>query len=457
MRALQILIIDDEPAIRQILANTIAKAGHAVTAVQNGGEALERLAKGDIEVALCDIRMPDMTGIDVVGQARQAGIDTTFLMMTAYASVNTAIDAMRSGAYDYMVKPLRNEDVLNRLEKLSDVIRLRSENEVLRGIVLGRPDDQCRMTSPAMQEIDRLIAKVAPKDSTVLITGASGSGKGIIARSIHQNSKRAQGAFIPVNCGAIPENLLESEFFGHTKGAFTGANKAKRGLFVEADQGTLFLDEIGELPLNLQVKLLHAIEDQSVRAVGSEQSRPVNVRIVAATNQNLEKMVEEGSFREDLYFRLNVFHIHLPPLRDRPEDISNLIDFFIRQEAGKLDLSGSVSIDPNVRSLLCAYEWPGNVRELQNVISRTLILTEDNHINMEDLPSRINHNRHASESEYRAVGGSLKEQIRAFEIAVIRRTIDEVDGDRREAAKLLGIGVSSLYRKLDETDQSVSM
>jgi two-component system response regulator AtoC len=286
MRSLQLLIIDDEPAIRQILSNAASNAGHSVSVASNGKEALERLGKGDIDVAVCDIRMPDITGIEVVEKAREQGIDTIFLMMTAYASVNTAIEAMRAGAYDYTIKPLRNEDFLNRIERLADVIHLKSENKVLRELVENQESETCDAISPAMRAVDRLVLKVAPTDSTVLITGPSGSGKGVVAKLIHQNSLRASRAFVPVNCGAIPENLLESEFFGHTKGAFTGASKAKRGLFVEADQGTIFLDEIGELPLNLQVKLLHVIEDQQVRALGSEQSRKIDVRIITATNQD---------------------------------------------------------------------------------------------------------------------------------------------------------------------------
>jgi len=450
MRSLQVLIVDDEPAIRQILANAINKAGHSVSTADCGANALSRLSKGDVEVCICDIRMPDMTGIDVVKSARETGIETTFLMMTAFASVNTAIDAMRTGAYDYMLKPLRNEDVINRLARLGDVISLKSENRVLKEIVLQQEGNQCQMTSPAMREIERLITKVAKTDSTILITGPSGAGKGVIARSVHRNSLRSNAPFIPVNCGAIPENLLESEFFGHTKGAFTGASKAKRGLFVEADQGTIFLDEIGELPLNLQVKLLHAIEDQSVRALGSEQERKINVRIISATNKNLEEMVAAGEFREDLYFRLNVFHIHLPPLRERPEDVNTLIDFLLEQERSKLGITQTITVEPEARAMLCQHQWPGNVRELQNVIARSLIMAENDCICPEDLPHGISKFKRKNSNVLFATSGTLKDQMRAYEYALIKRTIELADGDRREAANQLGIGVSSLYRKLEE-------
>jgi len=449
MRALQLLIIDDEPAIRQILSNAARNAGHSVSAAANGDEALERLGKGDIDVAVCDIRMPDMTGIEVVERARSQGLDTIFLMMTAYASVSTAIEAMRAGAYDYTIKPLRNDDFLNRLERLADIIDLKSENKVLRELVKNQEDDVCATRSSAMQAIDRLILKVAPTDSTVLITGDSGSGKGVIAKMIHQNSLRANRAFIPINCGAIPENLLESEFFGHTKGAFTGASKAKRGLFVEADQGTIFLDEIGELPLNLQVKLLHVIEDQHVRAVGSEQVRKINVRIIAATNQDLGKMVERGDFREDLYFRLNVFHVPIPSLDERKEDLPLLIRHFIRRESAKMGLAADIEVHPEAMQCLLAHDWPGNVREVQNVVARALILAENGSIQVSDLPQNIVRLYDETVEAPEGLEDTLKQQLRNYELALIRSAIDEAHGDRKLAAKRLGIGVSSLYRKLE--------
>ncbi len=449
MRALQLLIIDDEPAIRQILSSAASNAGHSVSVAANGQEALERLSKGDIDVAVCDIRMPDITGIEVVEKARSQGIDTLFLMMTAYASVNTAIEAMRAGAYDYTIKPLRNEDLLNRLERLSDVIHLESENKVLRKLVKKQGDKTCEMVSPAMRNIDRLVLKVAPTDSTVLITGPSGCGKGVVAQSIHRNSDRQNRPLIPVNCGAIPENLLESEFFGHTKGAFTGASKAKRGLFVEADLGTIFLDEIAELPLNLQVKLLHVIEDLHVRALGSEQFRKINTRIVAATNKDLGEMVNQGSFREDLYFRLNVFHIPIPPLEQRKEDLPGLIKHFVKKESRKMGLSDSIEILPNAMQSLLAYSWPGNVRELQNALARSLILSENGVIDVCDLPHNIAQQHSAP--PYKVGNGydTLKRQLRNYELVIINTAIDDAAGDRKLAAKQLGIGVSSLYRKLE--------
>lgn len=292
--------------------------------------------------------------------------------------------------------------------------------------------------------------KVAPTSSTVLITGASGSGKGVIAQNIHQNSQRSNHSFIPVNCGAIPENLLESEFFGHTKGAFTGASRAKRGLFVEADQGTIFLDEIGELPLNLQVKLLHVIEDQNVRALGSEQARKIDVRIIAATNKDLPQMVETGLFREDLYFRLNVFHIPLPSLEQRKEDLPELIRHFIHKESLKMGLANSIEIRPEAMQTLLTYSWPGNVRELQNVIARSLILAENGYIDVTDLPHGVRSTLDNATNEMISEQDNLKQQLRNYEKAIIKSAIRKADGDRKVAADRLGIGVSSLYRKLDE-------
>jgi two-component system response regulator AtoC len=451
MSSLQLLIIDDEPAIRQILSKVAADAGHSVSIAANGDEALTRLAKGDIDVAVCDIRMPDLSGIEVVENARQQGIDTLFLMMTAFASVNTAIEAMRAGAYDYMIKPLRNEDFLNRLEQLADVIHLKSENKVLRELIKNQSSETWVMNSPVMQVVERLVLKVSQTSSTVLITGPSGSGKSVIAELIHQNSPRKDRPFIPVNCGAIPENLLESEFFGHTKGAFTGANKAKRGFFVEADQGTIFLDEIGELPLNLQVKLLHVIEDQNVRAIGSEQPRKIDVRIIAATNKNLDKMVQDGSFREDLYFRLNVFQIPLPSLQQRKEDLPELIRHFIQKESRKMGISESIEVQPAAMQSLLTYGWPGNVRELQNVLARSLILSENGVIEVSDLPQNIRSSEYLSEQPSSGGQDSLKRQLRNYEQAIIKAAIEEANGDRKVAADRLGIGVSSLYRKLDSS------
>jgi two-component system response regulator AtoC len=455
MAALNILIIDDEPAIRQVLSAFITKAGYTVEQAANGALALERLLKGDIDVALCDISMPIMNGIDVIRQARASGIDTSFIVMTAFASVDTAIEAMKAGALDYMIKPPRNEEVLHRLAQIGDLRGLRDENKMLRSLVLGAADQHYRFISPSMRGIERMVGKVASTNSTVLITGESGTGKGICARQLHQQSLRAGGPFVPVNCSAIPENLLESEFFGHTKGAFSGADKARKGLFLQADKGTLFLDEIGELPLALQTKLLHVIEDKEVRPVGSEQARRVDVRIVAATNRNLNEMVAEGKFREDLYFRISVFHLHIPPLRERRDDIPGLLKFVLNRSAQRFEIKSNVTVDPEVEEIFMSYPWPGNVREFENVLDRAMILAEDGRITVADLPPGITKIGGGSQNfgTSSPATGSLRDQLRKLEAEIITRSIEEADGDRRIAAQKLGIGLSSLYRKLEEYEQ----
>jgi len=456
--ALQILVVDDEPAIRQILTASMTRAGHSVEVAGSGREALMRLAKGDVEVALCDINMPDLTGIEVVREARAAGVDTTFIMMTAYSSVETAIEAMKAGAFDYMIKPLRSEELVQRLMQIADMRGLRGENEVLRKLVGGRRDDHCPSLSQTMRMLDRLVAKVAPTDSTVLITGESGTGKGVIARAIHQQSLRADEPFIPVNCGAIPENLLESEFFGHTKGAFTGADRARKGLFLEADKGTIFLDEIGELPLELQVKLLHVLEAREIRPLGSEQVRKINVRILAATNRELREMAAAGRFREDLYFRLSGFHVTVPPLRERREDIPGLIRYLLARGSERFGVRGRLAIEPDAEEILVGYDWPGNVRELENVLQRAIILAEEGRIMLADLPPHITPAapQGSGNDTPRQGSGSMREQVRDYEHSLIVQAIEECGGDRRAAAQRLGIGLSSLYRKLEEHEQARS-
>jgi two-component system response regulator AtoC len=453
MRSLQILVVEDEPAIRQVVSAQLIKAGYAVEQAGDAESALERLTRGDIDIALSDIKLPNMSGIDLLRQARASNMDTAFIMMTAFASVDTAIEAIKAGAADYMIKPLNHDELLHRLNKVGDLRGLRAENRVLRRLVLGSNQEVFGFNSPAMREMEHMAAKVARTNSTVLITGESGTGKGVVARLIHQQSPRAEGPFIPVNCGAIPENLVESEFFGHARGSFTGAEKARKGLFLEADSGTIFLDEIGELPLAMQVKLLHTIEQKAVRAVGSEQYRPVDVRIVAATNRDLGEMVTQGKFREDLYFRLSVFHLHVPPLRDRRQDIAALIKFLLLRNARRLGSNGvSASLDVGVEEMLVNYAWPGNVRELENVLDRALILADDYRITAADLPpiiSKTGNNLPVFNKDVHT-SGSLREQVRKFEIYLILKTIEEAGGDRRLAAQKLNIGVSSLYRKLEE-------
>lgn len=447
---MHVLVIDDEAAVRQILTSIVTRAGHSVDTAANVKEAASKLVRGDVDLALCDIRMPDGDGVELVRSFRGSGTDTQFIMVTAFASVETAVEALRAGATDYMVKPIRSEELLHRLAQAESMRGLRAENTALRKLVSGEGNEgRFHFTSEKMADVERLASKVAGTESTVLITGESGTGKGVLARMIHEQSPRAEAPFLPVNCGAIPENLIESELFGHTKGAFSGADRARKGLFVAADHGTLFLDEIGELPAPMQTKLLHVIEDKEVRPIGGEQSRQVNVRIVAATNRNLAEMVKQGRFREDLYFRLSQFHIHIPPIRERQEDIPQLLRYLMHKVIG---VEGrSIELDPVAEEILVDYTWPGNVREMENVINRAFILADGGRIRVMDLPPDIA--RQSATEKTIAVdsrGGSLRDQMRQVEADIISRALKECDGDRKAAAQKLEIGLSSLYRKLDE-------
>ena len=454
---MHVLVIDDEAAIRQILSALVTRAGYSVDVAASAAEASAKLVRGDVDVALCDVRLPDGDGIELVRSFKTPGseIDTQFIMVTAFASMETAVEALRAGATDYIVKPVHNEELLHRLAQIDAMTGLRAENKALRSLVDGG-QGLYTFASPSMQQVDRLVAKVAVTSSTVLITGESGTGKGIVARLIHERSLRSSFPFIPVNCSAIPENLLESEFFGHTKGAFTGADRAHKGLFAQADRGTIFLDEIGELPLHLQTKLLHVIEDKQIRPVGGEQMRGVDARIIAATNRNLKEMVKDGKFREDLYFRLSMFHIHMPPLRERRSDVGGLIRHLMRN-AGASSAGGALQIDPETEKALLSYGWPGNVRQLENVINRAYILSDGGHIGLADLPPEISHQSVAREvasisvtDEVADEEGNLRNRMRQTEAKYIAKALEDAGGDRKVAAQKLGISLSSLYRKMEE-------
>jgi two-component system, NtrC family, response regulator AtoC len=353
------------------------------------------------------------------------------------------------------VKPVRSEEILHRLAQIAAVRGLREENRALRKAVSTSAVRLYRWDSASMRETERMASRVAPTDSTVLITGESGTGKGVIARAIHEQSARRDGPFVVVNCSAIPEHLLESEFFGHTKGAFTSADRARKGLFLQADRGTLFLDEIGDLPLHMQTKLLHVIEDKIVRPIGSEQERRVDTRLVAATNRDLQDFVKNGKFREDLYFRLSVFHIHVPPLRERQDDIRGLIAHVLARAKEGAERPRSVNLDAGVEEALRSYAWPGNVRQLENVINRALILAEGDLVTLGDLPFEIARASSADQAGTRIAQGGvyLRDQLRRFEADVLRNALGQAAGDRRAAAQRLGIGLSSLYRKLEELEQ----
>jgi DNA-binding NtrC family response regulator len=453
MPSLNVLVIDDEAAARDMLAAAVRNAGYLVDTAASTAEADQKLAGGDVDVALCDLQLPDGDGLELFKRVRAAGSETAFIFVTAYATVETAVEALRTGAFDYIMKPVRHADVVHRLTQVEAFRGLRDQNAALRRAVReGKP--LYRFTSDAMRKIERMVEKIALTSSTVLIDGESGTGKGVIAHAIHEQSARADAPFLSVNCAAIPDQLLESEFFGHAKGAFTSADRARKGLFLEADGGSLFLDEIGELPLALQTKLLHVIEEKEIRPLGGARARRVDCRIIAATNRDLAQMVREGHFREDLYFRLSLFEIRIPPLRERPEDLRGLIQFLLLKSGRHKGGVRPLDLEQEARSALLRYGWPGNVRELENVITRAFILADGPSISIEDLPGDVVGALPpgGARCSPAAADGTLQEQRRRFEAEVIRRAVSEAAGDRRLAAQRLGISLSGLYGKLSETN-----
>ena len=379
----RVLVVDDDAAMRQMLAALFRDEGHAVAEAGSAAEALERAREVEFDAVLSDIRMPGRTGVELVGELRRLRPQTPVVLMTAFGSIDSAVEAIRAGAFDYITKPFEPDAVLLTLERALAHRALEEENRRLRRAVDRTASfGELIGESEAMREIFALIKKVARGRSSVLITGESGTGKEVVARTLHYHGARADKPFIPINCTAIPEGLLESELFGHVRGAFTGAHTSKRGLFEKAGGGTLFLDEIGDLGLGLQSKLLRVLQDREIRPVGGTQSVPVDVRIVAATNKDLEQAMAAGSFREDLYYRLAVIPIHIPPLRERPEDIPPLVDEYLRRHS-----DGAVrSVSPAAMARLRAQPWRGNARELENLIERAVTLTESAEIDVADLP-----------------------------------------------------------------------
>jgi two-component system response regulator PilR (NtrC family) len=447
MNSGHILVADDETSIREGLGELLRGEGYDVSTAADGNEALAAICDNDYDLIITDLRMPGADGLSVLRRAREVAPQTLVLLFTAYASVDTAVEALRQGAHDYIVKPLIYEDVLNKLRRLLEYRQVAWESQMLRREVDARYDfDQMLVgRSPAMQEIAELIKKVAPTTSNVLITGESGVGKEVVARAIHHFSHIRDKLFLAVNCGAIPETLLESQLFGHAKGAFTGAVVTQEGLFQRARGGTIFLDEIGDLPLNLQVKLLRAIEQKEVLQIGTATPVRVDVRIIAASNQDLGKAAEEGRFREDLYYRLNVVGIQIPPLRERREEIPQLVEYFIRRHNAEM-CRRYKGVDNATMKVLVNLPWKGNIRELDNAIEHAMILGDGEWITLRDLPRSVPHDA----PELPVVGDNLKEAIHAYEKGHIENVLKRTGNDKRKAAQLLGLGLSSLYRKIDE-------
>jgi two-component system response regulator AtoC len=448
----RVLIVDDEPNLREMLQAILAREGYDTEGAAGGEEALSRLREHPADIVVTDLRMPGMDGLALLSALRAEGILATVVVMTAYGSTATALEAMKAGAYDYISKPFKPEEIVLTLRKAQERERLRRENLKLRR-ELGRQFSREGIVfqSQAMAEVLRSVEKVAPYKSTVLVTGESGTGKEVIARAIHHSGPRGSQAFVAVNCGAIPSTLLESELFGHVKGAFTDAVRDRRGLFQEADAGTLFLDEIGELPLPLQVKLLRVLQEGVIRRVGDTREMAVDVRIIAATARVLATEVQRGRFREDLYYRLNVMHLAIPPLRERREDISVLAAHFLQKANDRLGTQVE-RIAAEAMECLRSYDWPGNVRELENVVERAVVLSEGEVIGIDELPERFRP-APAQPGEQPPVPPddlSLKRAVRALEVSFIRRALQRTGGNRTRAAEILELSPRALLYKLKE-------
>lgn len=442
----KILVVEDEELMRSILRQLLEDDGFDVLTADRAENALEIFSQNEINVTLTDIRMSGMDGLELLDRLKAIDPEAIVVIMTAFSSVDSAIAALRKGAYDYVTKPFVNEDLMQTVRNAVRTGDLFRENRFLRR-ELDKHTGFSEMIgeSPALQNVFRIIEKIADSNAAVLISGESGTGKELVARAIHLRSGRAEKAFLAVNCGALPESLLESELFGHVKGAFTGAASDKKGLFRSADGGTLLLDEIGEMPMPLQVKLLRALQEREVTPVGASIPVTFDARIIAATNKDLEHEIGESNFREDLYYRLNVIEIALPPLRSRREDIPLLTKHFLSKFAREHN-SVEKPIEPEALDALVAYDWNGNVRELQNSLERAFLLSGDQ-ISASDLPPKITNNGPSPSSS-----NSLKPTLEELEQQYIRETLSSVENDKASAAKILGIDVSTLYRKLKRYD-----
>jgi two-component system, NtrC family, response regulator AtoC len=446
----RVLVVDDEENIRLVLRTLLKKNGYEVEVADGGEAALSALDSFDPDVILSDVRMPRMGGLDLLGALKAKQHPATVILMSAYGNVDLAIEAMKAGAYDYVSKPFKPDEIVLALRKAEEREALRRENRALKEQL--QKDNQFESIlakSREMLDIFRTVSKIADYKTTVLVTGESGTGKELVARAIHARSSRAAGPFVAINCGAIPENLLESELFGHKKGAFTDANADRRGLFEEATTGTLFLDEIGELPLSLQVKLLRVLQEDTIRRLGDPKDIKVDVRIIAATHRDLTADVKAARFREDLFYRINVLAIHIPPLRSRREDVNLLIDHFVTRNNARLGTSIR-GLAPEARKLLLEYSWPGNVRELENTIERAMVLAESDVLVTGDLPERIRDALDPVQVQLATGELSVKKTTAAIEQILIRRALQKTKGNRTRAADLLEISHRALLYKIKD-------
>jgi DNA-binding NtrC family response regulator len=445
MALYRILIVDDEESQRQQLAGFLKKQGFSVTTAESGTKALNLCQEKNFEVALIDLKMPGMDGIELLGKLKESNPEIQVIMMTAYGSIETAVEAMKLGAYHYVNKPINLDELKLNINKALQSHHLLMENKYLKEELEEKYRDlKIVGESPEIKEVLSRVSRVAKTNSTVLIIGESGTGKELVARAIHDLSDRAEKRFVAVSCAALPETLFESELFGHEKGAFTGAIKSKEGRFELADGGTLFLDEVGDIPLEIQVKLLRAIESQEFERLGGKDTLKVDVRIISATNQDLEKRIKEKGFREDLYYRLNVISVFIPPLRERREDILPLVDYFIKKANQKCGRSIQ-GITPAVKDIILNYDWPGNVRELENMIERGVVLARSDVIDKGDLPySGLISDRFLEDTSTPSF--SLKNMERNHILKVLKKT----DWNLMKTAEILGIHRNTLRLKIKE-------
>lgn len=447
MKDYSILIIDDEESQRNILRGYLEKKGYKIYSASSGTEGIGLIRKNMIDIVLSDYKMPDKTGLEVLEEVKNINPEISFIILTAYGTVENAVKAMRLGAFDYISKPVDLDELDLLLERIIENKNLKSEILLLKNQLKEKfKIDSFISQSPKMEEVLSIAARSADSKATVLITGESGTGKEVLAKAIHYASSRKDKPFVAVNIPALPETLLESELFGHEKGAFTGAEKSKKGRFEIADGGTIFLDEIGDIPLNLQVKLLRVLQEHQIERVGSVENINIDVRIIAATHQNLEQKIKDGSFREDLYYRLNIVSLHLPPLRERKEDIIPLIDHFVEKYAAENNKK-KLSLSKEAVDLLIKYNFPGNVRELENAIERAVVLCRSDVITVNDLPNVIKGFKPEKEIVTNE-NTSLIEQVEVLEKKLIFDALSKANGNQSQAARTLGLTERNLRYKM---------
>ncbi|MDZ7762547.1 MAG: sigma-54 dependent transcriptional regulator [Desulfovermiculus sp.] len=446
-----ILVVDDDSGHRITLKTVLKSWNYTISEAEDGKSAVRQVQNAAFDLILMDVRMAVMSGIEALQEIKAYNPSIPVIIMTAYSSVESAVEAMKSGAYDYLTKPLDFDELKLTIDRAMEHTQLRQENRELKSkLKAGVESDRIIGTSPVMHRLMDMVATVAPSEATVLITGESGTGKELIARAIQARSNRSSGPLVTVNCAALSESLLESELFGHEKGAFTGADRRREGRFVQADRGTIFLDEVGEMSMPMQAKVLRVLQDGEIQRVGGDRVITVDVRVIAATNNDLQAMVAKGSFREDLYYRLNVVHIDVPPLRERSEDIPVLVQHFLHfyTQRNKKKIKG---FTPQAMDRLIKHSWPGNVRELENAVERAVILSPGEYISEQDLPANIGQRpQEKAGTPSQSIQTPEEDSLDDLEKAAVSRALAKAAGNKSEAARLLGITRRTLYNKLEK-------